>query len=77
MVPLHGLQQGWLQASRCLPSLESSTVQGQAFCLSMFDHWQIVPGDPLDRSIVLRPLEPAPMQVIVTVARCLVVASTN
>lgn len=37
--------------------------QGQAFCLSVFDHWQIVPGDPLDRSIVLRPLEPAPMQV--------------
>lgn len=40
----------------CLPLL-------QAFCLSVFDHWQIVPGDPLDRSVVLRPLEPAPMQV--------------
>ena len=39
------------------------SLQGQAFCLSVFDHWQIVPGDPLDRSIVLRPLEPAPMQV--------------
>ena len=26
----------------------------------MFDHWQIVPGDPLDRTVVLRPLEPAP-----------------
>ena len=38
-------------------------TQGQAFCLSAFDHWQIVPGDPLDRSVVLRPLEPAPMQV--------------
>ena len=37
-------------------------VQGQAFCLSVFDHWQIVPGDPLDKSIVLRPLEPAPVQ---------------
>lgn len=35
----------------------------QAFCLSVFDHWQIVPGDPLDRSVILRPLEPAPMQV--------------
>lgn len=32
--------------------------QGQAFCLQKFDHWEIVPGDPLDRSIVLRPLEP-------------------
>lgn len=37
-------------------------TQGQAFCLTVFDHWQIVPGDPLDKSIVLRPLEPAPMQ---------------
>ena len=38
--------------------------QGQAFCLSVFDHWQIVPGDPLDKSIVLRPLEPAPVQAL-------------
>eukprot|EP01105_Mastigella_eilhardi_P023756 TRINITY_DN603_c2_g3_i1.p1 TRINITY_DN603_c2_g3~~TRINITY_DN603_c2_g3_i1.p1 ORF type:complete len:997 (+),score=310.54 TRINITY_DN603_c2_g3_i1:61-3051(+) len=30
--------------------------QGQAFCLSVFDHWAVVPGDPLDKSIVLRPL---------------------
>ncbi|KAK9098455.1 hypothetical protein Syun_025500 [Stephania yunnanensis] len=37
-------------------------TQGQAFCMSVFDHWHIVPGDPLDKSIVLRPLEPAPMQ---------------
>jgi len=37
-------------------------TQGQAFCTSYFDHWSIVPGDPLDRSIVLRPLEPAPVQ---------------
>ena len=35
-------------------------TQGQAFGMSYFDHWQIVPGDPLDRSIALRPLEPAP-----------------
>ena len=35
-------------------------TQGQAFCLSVFDHWQIVPGDPLDKSIVLKPLEPQP-----------------
>ena len=39
-------------------------TQGQAFCLSVFDHWQVVPGDPLDRSIVLRPLEPAPVQAL-------------
>ncbi|CAH9057160.1 unnamed protein product [Cuscuta europaea] len=37
-------------------------TQGQAFCVSAFDHWSIVPGDPLDKSIVLRPLEPAPIQ---------------
>ncbi|KAK3272141.1 hypothetical protein CYMTET_19541 [Cymbomonas tetramitiformis] len=37
-------------------------TQGQAFCLSYFDHWSIVPGDPLDRSIELRPLEPSPVQ---------------
>jgi U5 small nuclear ribonucleoprotein component len=36
-------------------------TQGQAFCLSVFDHWEIVPGDPLDKSIVLRPLEPSPI----------------
>lgn len=35
-------------------------TQGQAFCLQVFDHWAIVPGDPLDKSIVLRPLEPSP-----------------
>ena len=37
-------------------------TQGQAFCVSVFDHWSIVPGDPLDKSVVLRPLEPAPVQ---------------
>ncbi|XP_015782697.1 116 kDa U5 small nuclear ribonucleoprotein component-like [Tetranychus urticae] len=35
-------------------------TQGQAFCLSVFHHWQIVPGDPLDKSFVIRPLEPQP-----------------
>jgi U5 small nuclear ribonucleoprotein component len=29
---------------------------------SVFDHWAVVPGDPLDRSIVLHPLEPSPPQ---------------
>lgn len=35
-------------------------TQGQAFALSVFHHWQIVPGDPLDKSVVIRPLEPQP-----------------
>ena len=39
-------------------------TQGQAFCLSVFDHWSIVPGDPLDRQFVLRPLEPAPVPAL-------------
>jgi len=39
-------------------------TQGQAFCLSVFDHWEIVPGDPLDKSIVLKPLEPAPVDAL-------------
>jgi U5 small nuclear ribonucleoprotein component len=37
-------------------------TQGQAMVFSIFDHWSIVPGDPLDRSIVLHPLEPSPPQ---------------
>eukprot|EP01063_Lacrimia_lanifica_P035730 TRINITY_DN689_c0_g1_i1.p1 TRINITY_DN689_c0_g1~~TRINITY_DN689_c0_g1_i1.p1 ORF type:complete len:966 (+),score=430.56 TRINITY_DN689_c0_g1_i1:72-2969(+) len=36
-----------------------SHTQGQAFVQSTFDHWQVVPGDPLDKDIVLRPLEPS------------------
>lgn len=32
--------------------------------MSVFDHWQIVPGDPMDKSVVLRPLEPAPMSAL-------------
>ncbi|KAJ1608410.1 snRNP-specific protein U5 [Cryptosporidium canis] len=36
-------------------------TRGQAFCTSCFDHWAIVPGNPLDRNIVLRPLEKAPI----------------
>ncbi|KAJ2007297.1 hypothetical protein GGI04_001575 [Coemansia thaxteri] len=34
-------------------------TQGQAFCQQYFDHWQMVPGDPLDKDTVLRPLEPS------------------
>ena len=37
-------------------------TQGQAMVFSIFDHWSIVPGDPLDRSIILHPLEPIPLQ---------------
>lgn len=68
-----------------IPSIDSfgfetdlrTHTQGQAFCLSVFHHWQvgiviylyimleivtcqIVPGDPLDKSIIIRPLEPQP-----------------
>lgn len=35
-------------------------THGQAFATSVFDHWALVPGDPLDKTIILRPLEPAP-----------------
>ena len=50
-----------------IPALESfgfetdvrtSTV-GQAMVLTWFDHWAMVPGDPLDKSINLTPLEPS------------------
>ena len=53
-----------LQFGIMFHSLAPGALQGQAFCLSVFDHWQIVPGDPLDKSVVLRPLEPAPVQAL-------------
>ncbi|EPX71260.1 GTPase Cwf10 [Schizosaccharomyces octosporus yFS286] len=34
-------------------------TQGQAMCQQVFDHWEIVPGDPLDKSVKPRPLETA------------------
>lgn len=37
---------------------------GQVFCQQVFDHWSIVPGDPLDRDIVLHLLEPSPPQAL-------------
>jgi len=37
-------------------------TQGQAMVNNVFDHWNIVPGDPLDKSIILYPLEPSPTQ---------------
>lgn len=39
-----------------------SHTQGQAFCQQHFNHWQVVPGDPLDKSIKLRALESASAQ---------------
>ena len=35
-------------------------TQGQAFCQTVFHHWQIVPGDPMDKTLVIKPLEPQP-----------------
>eukprot|EP00940_MAST-03C_sp_MAST-3C-sp2_P001015 g1015.t1 len=35
-------------------------TQGLAFGQKVFDHWAVVPGDPLDKTIALRPLEPSP-----------------
>lgn len=37
-----------------------SSTQGQAFMQKIFDHWSLVPGDPLNGDIILHPLEPAP-----------------
>ena len=56
------------RVSAYLPGIESfgfetdlrSHTQGAAFCISVFDSWAVVPGDPLDTTIVLRPLEAAP-----------------
>ncbi|KAI9680998.1 MAG: hypothetical protein M1829_001078 [Trizodia sp. TS-e1964] len=37
-------------------------TQGQAMVSLVFERWSIVPGDPLDKDIKLRPLEPANAQ---------------
>ena len=39
-------------------------TRGAAFGLSWFDHWAVVPGDPLDAQVVIRPLEAAPQQYL-------------
>ncbi|RPA94448.1 P-loop containing nucleoside triphosphate hydrolase protein [Choiromyces venosus 120613-1] len=39
-------------------------TQGMAFCSLVFDRWSIVPGDPLDKEVKLRPLEPASAQAM-------------
>lgn len=40
------------------PDLRSLS-HGAAFCVQTFDHWAVMPGDPLDKSVQLRPLEAA------------------
>merc|ERR1712139_696426 len=37
---------------------------GQAFSSSIIDHWSIVPGDPLDKSISFRPFEASPAHAL-------------
>ena len=39
-------------------------TQGQVSLSLVFDRWSIVPGDPLDKEIKLRPLEPATAQAL-------------
>ena len=39
-------------------------TQGQAMVHSVFDHWAICPGDPLDKNLLLHPLEPSPPHVL-------------
>lgn len=40
------------------PDLRSLS-HGAAFCVQTFDHWAVMPGDPLDKNVQLRPLEAA------------------
>ncbi len=55
-----------------LPVLESfgfetdlrAFTQGAAFAQSIFDHWAVLPGDPLDGNVLLHPLEPSPPQAL-------------
>ncbi|BEI94638.1 uncharacterized protein CcaverHIS019_0702100 [Cutaneotrichosporon cavernicola] len=47
-----------LDANGFETDLRTATM-GQAFPQMTFDHWQVVPGDPTDKTIQLRPLEPA------------------
>lgn len=52
-----------LDANGFETDLRTATL-GQAFCQMTFDHWSVVPGDPTDTSIQLRPLEPATGQAL-------------
>ncbi|PJF37841.1 MAG: hypothetical protein CUN55_20030, partial [Phototrophicales bacterium] len=58
----------FLKIKAYLPMLDSfgfetdirARTQGLAFCQSVFSHWEVVPGDPLDKTIDIKPLEVAP-----------------
>ena len=39
-------------------------TRGLGFGLSWFDHWAVVPGDPLDAQVEIRPLESVPKQYL-------------
>ncbi|OCF73033.1 U5 small nuclear ribonucleoprotein component [Kwoniella mangroviensis CBS 8886] len=52
-----------LDANGFETDLRTATM-GQAFVQMSFDHWSVVPGDPTDSSIQLRPLEPATGQAL-------------
>jgi U5 small nuclear ribonucleoprotein component len=39
-------------------------THGLGFGLTWFDHWAIVPGDPLDQQVEIRPLEAAPQMYL-------------
>ena len=39
-------------------------TQGQAMVQSVFEYWNEIPGDAMDKSIVLHPLEPSPPQCL-------------
>ncbi|KAF2729117.1 P-loop containing nucleoside triphosphate hydrolase protein [Polyplosphaeria fusca] len=39
-------------------------TQGQVAVSLVFDRWSVVPGDPLDKDVTLRPLEPASAQAL-------------
>lgn len=59
----------WARISCLVPAIDAFGLetdvrihtQGLAYPALVFDHWEVVPGDPLDSSIVLKPLEPAPV----------------
>ena len=59
--------QSWASSSStfaCWHSGSSVTCQGLACTLTLPCCAQIVPGDPLDRAVELRPLEPAPINAL-------------
>jgi U5 small nuclear ribonucleoprotein component len=39
-------------------------TQGQAMVHAVFDHWAVCPGDPLDKNLLLHPLEPSPPHLL-------------